>query len=119
MLYFDMKVWLPDDLLVKADKMTMATSVELRVPFLDHKLLEYAWRLPSDLKLRAGTGKHLLRQAVAGRVPAPIISRSKLGFPVPTPDGSKGNWEGLPGSYCWTGVEPAHASSRPHNWKRC
>jgi asparagine synthase (glutamine-hydrolysing) len=84
MLYFDMKVWLPDDLLVKADKMTMATSVELRVPFLDHRLLEYAWRLPSDLKLRAGTGKHLLRQAAAGRVPAPILSRSKLGFPVPT-----------------------------------
>ena len=83
MLYFDMKVWLPDDLLVKADKMTMATSLELRVPFLDHRLLEYAWRLPADLKLRAGTGKHLLRQAVAGRLPAPILSRSKLGFPVP------------------------------------
>ncbi len=83
MLYFDMKVWLPDDLLVKADKMTMATSVELRVPFLDHKLIEWAWRLPSHLKLHAGTGKRLLRQAAAGMVPAPILSRSKLGFPVP------------------------------------
>lgn len=83
MLYLDLKVWLPDDLLVKADKMTMATAVELRVPFLDHELVEWAWRLPSREKLHRGVGKRLLRRAMAGRLPAPILSRSKLGFPVP------------------------------------
>ena len=83
MLYFDLKVWLPDDLLVKADKMTMATSLELRVPFLDHRLVEWAWRLPSDQKLHGGVGKRLLRTAMADQLPAPILTRRKLGFPVP------------------------------------
>ena len=83
MLYFDLKVWLPDDLLVKADKMTMATSLELRVPFLDHELVEWAWRLPSDLKIRGGTGKYLLRQAAADLVPAQILTRPKEGFAIP------------------------------------
>ena len=83
MLYFDLKVWLPDDLLVKADKMTMASSLELRVPFLDHTLVEWAWRLPSDWKVRGGEGKHLLRRAFADVVPRPILERAKRGFPVP------------------------------------
>lgn len=83
MLYFDLKVWLPDDLLVKADKMTMATGVELRVPFLDHKLVEWAWRLPSNLKLRDRTGKFLLKRAAATLIDPAIITRRKLGFPVP------------------------------------
>lgn len=83
MLYFDLKVWLPDDLLVKADKMTMAASLELRVPFLDHELVEWTWRLPSHLKLRQGIGKYLLRRAVGNLIPSAILARSKLGFPVP------------------------------------
>ena len=83
MLYFDLKVWLPDDLLIKADKMSMASSLELRVPFLDHKIVEWTWQLPSHLKLHAGTGKRLLKQAVGGLIPAPILTRAKLGFPVP------------------------------------
>lgn len=83
MLYFDLKVWLPDDLLVKADKMTMATGVELRVPFLDHKLVEWAWRLPSHLKLRNRTGKFLLRRAAGTLLDPAILTRRKLGFPVP------------------------------------
>jgi asparagine synthase (glutamine-hydrolysing) len=83
MLYFDLKVWLPDDLLVKADKMTMAASLELRVPFLDHKLVEWAWQLPNRLKIHDGSGKHLLRKAVAGMVPPAIVNRAKRGFPVP------------------------------------
>lgn len=84
MLYVDAKVWLPDDLLLKADKMTMANSIELRVPFLDHKLVEFAATLPADLKLRRGTGKRLLRDAMAGVLPKPILTRPKKGFPVPT-----------------------------------
>lgn len=82
-LYNDTKVWLPDDLLIKADKTTMSTAIELRVPFLDHVLLEHAWRLPVDLKLRGSTGKFLLRRAVAGRIPDSILHRPKKGFPVP------------------------------------
>ena len=84
MLYADAKIWLPDDLLLKADKMTMANSLELRVPFLDHKLVEYAATLPPDLKLKGSTGKYLLREAMKNTLPKRIINRSKKGFPVPT-----------------------------------
>ncbi|HSL83604.1 MAG TPA: asparagine synthase C-terminal domain-containing protein, partial [Thermoanaerobaculia bacterium] len=84
MLRLDTTTWLPDDLLVKADKMTMAHSQELRVPFLDHRLVELAASLPLDLKVGGGKGKLLLRQAMAGTVPRAILARSKKGFPVPT-----------------------------------
>jgi len=84
MLYVDTKTWLADDLLAKADKMTMANSQELRVPFLDHRLVELAARMPPSLKVQAGTGKVLLRKAMDGLVPDAIIARSKKGFPVPT-----------------------------------
>lgn len=83
MLYNDTKVWLPDDLLIKADKMTMAWAIELRVPFLDHELLESAWALPPQLKLRGRVGKHLLRLSMAGKLPEGILTRKKKGFPVP------------------------------------
>ena len=82
MLYVDAKVWLPDDLLVKADKMTMATGLELRVPFLDHKLVEFAAALPDDRKLN-GSGKAILRQAMHRILPDAIIDRPKKGFPIP------------------------------------
>jgi asparagine synthase (glutamine-hydrolysing) len=84
MLYLDSRVWLPDDLLVKADKMTMAHAVELRVPFLDHELMEHAWSLPDHLKIAGGVGKALLRKAARGRVPQAILDRPKLGFATPT-----------------------------------
>jgi asparagine synthase (glutamine-hydrolysing) len=83
MLYFDTKVWLPDELLIKADKMTMAWAVELRVPFLDHVLLEHTWRLPPQLNRKLRFGKQLLRKAVKNKVPEPILNRPKKGFPVP------------------------------------
>lgn len=82
MLYVDAKVWLPDDLLIKADKMTMANALELRVPFLDHKLVEFAAALPDDRKLN-GSGKAILRQAMRGVLPDAIIDRPKKGFPIP------------------------------------
>jgi asparagine synthase (glutamine-hydrolysing) len=75
-------VWLPDDLLIKADKMTMANALELRVPFLDHKLVEFAATLPDDRKLNR-TGKAILRQAMRGILPDAIIDRPKKGFPIP------------------------------------
>jgi asparagine synthase (glutamine-hydrolysing) len=84
MLYVDTKTWLPDDLLIKADRMTMANAQELRVPLLDHRLVELAARLPPTCKVRGRTGKALLREATAGRVPAAILERPKKGFAVPT-----------------------------------
>jgi asparagine synthase (glutamine-hydrolysing) len=83
MLYVDTKVWLPDDLLLKADKMTMANSIELRVPFLDHKLVEFAATLPEDTKLSGTSGKSLLRKVMQGVLPRPILDRPKKGFSIP------------------------------------
>ncbi len=83
LLYVDSKIWLPDDLLVKADKMTMANGLELRVPFLDHKLVEFAATLPDDQKLGREGGKALLRRAMRGTLPERILKRPKKGFPVP------------------------------------
>ena len=83
MLYVDTKTWLPDDLLLKADKMTMANSIELRVPFLDHKVLEFAASLPSTYKLRRWTTKYVAKRALHHRVPREILKRRKAGFPVP------------------------------------
>lgn len=83
MLYVDTLSWLPDDLLVKADKMTMANSVELRVPLLDHEVLEFAASLPSSYKLRGITTKYILKTAFRKVVPEAILDRKKTGFPVP------------------------------------
>lgn len=84
MLYLDTCVWLPDDLLMKADKITMSSALELRVPLLDHRLAEYAWSLPDHHKLRGDQGKWLLRRAARGRVPEEILTRPKQGFETPT-----------------------------------
>jgi asparagine synthase (glutamine-hydrolysing) len=83
MLYVDTKTWLPDDLLVKADKMTMANSVELRVPLLDHVVMEFAASLPPHFKVREGETKRVLRATFAKLVPEEVLKRKKAGFPVP------------------------------------
>ncbi|GAB6194003.1 asparagine synthase (glutamine-hydrolyzing) [Desulfocastanea catecholica] len=83
MLYVDTKTWLPDDLLVKADKMTMATSVELRVPLLDFRVLEMAASLPTEYKVRGWSLKRILKAALKDSVPSEILNRKKTGFPVP------------------------------------
>lgn len=83
MLYADTKTWLTDDLLLKADKMTMANSIELRVPLLDHKLLEFAACLPGSFKVRGLTTKYLAKRTLGKRVPREILDRKKTGFPVP------------------------------------
>jgi asparagine synthase (glutamine-hydrolysing) len=83
MLYVDTKTWLPDDLLIKADKITMANSVELRVPLLDHKVLEFAASLPPNYKVKGLTTKRIFKQAFAHSIPEPILKRKKTGFPVP------------------------------------
>jgi asparagine synthase (glutamine-hydrolysing) len=83
MLYVDTKTSLPDDLLLKADKMTMANSIELRVPLLDHKFLEFAASLPENFKVRRFTTKYIAKQALRKQVPQEILNRKKAGFPVP------------------------------------
>lgn len=83
MLYVDLKGWLVDDLLIKADKMTMASSVELRVPFLDHRVIEFAATIPSSMKLRGGDVKWVLKEAMRSRLPQQIATREKIGFPTP------------------------------------
>ena len=83
LLYVDTKSWLPDDLLIKADKMTMASSVELRVPLLDHKVLEFAANLPSTHKTTKLSTKRVLKKTLKNHVPKEILSRKKMGFPIP------------------------------------
>ncbi|WP_435532107.1 asparagine synthase (glutamine-hydrolyzing) [Rhodococcus antarcticus] len=83
MQHLDLFTWLRGDILVKADKMTMANSLELRVPFLDPEVFRVASRLPLEEKISADTTKHALRRALADIVPAHVLHRRKLGFPVP------------------------------------
>jgi asparagine synthase (glutamine-hydrolysing) len=83
MLYVDTKLWLADDLLARGDKTSMATSLEARVPLLDHHLVEFAAGLPPHLKLKGLRRKYLLKQAVRDLLPEQILTRPKKGFPVP------------------------------------
>ncbi|QSE94451.1 asparagine synthase (glutamine-hydrolyzing) [Rhodococcus pseudokoreensis] len=83
MQHLDLFTWLRGDILVKADKMTMANSLELRVPFLDPEVFEVASRVPLDQKITKSTTKYALRQALEGIVPGHVLHRAKLGFPVP------------------------------------
>lgn len=83
MLYFDTKSWLVDDLLIKADRMSMAASLELRVPFLDYRLVEFAATIPPRYKVNRKEGKVLLKKLMKGVLPPEIIHRKKMGFPTP------------------------------------
>jgi asparagine synthase (glutamine-hydrolysing) len=83
MMYLDVKSWLVDDLLIKADKMTMASSVELRVPFLDHRVVELGARIPPKYRIKGWTTKHILKKAMEPYLPAEILHRGKMGFPTP------------------------------------
>jgi len=80
MIYWELKNRLPELLLMRVDKMTMATSVEARVPFLDHKLVEFSMKIPWQLKIKNGETKYILKKAVEGLIPRNIIYRKKIGF---------------------------------------
>ena len=91
LLYADVKTYLVE-LLMKQDQMSMATSIESRVPFLDHKLVEFAAGLPDEWKLSGLTTKRILREAMDGVLPSSILNRPKMGFPVPFAEWTRGPW---------------------------
>jgi asparagine synthase (glutamine-hydrolysing) len=90
MTYLELKLRLPELLLMRVDKITMATSVEARVPFLDHHLIEYAMGLPRNLKVKGTTGKHILKRALEAVLPADVLYKPKRGFGAPTREWFRG-----------------------------
>lgn len=81
--YADLKIWLPGDILTKVDRMSMAVGLEAREPFLDHRLVEFAARLPQSMRLRGGAGKWLMKRTLRGTLPDEILFRRKMGFVSP------------------------------------
>jgi asparagine synthase (glutamine-hydrolysing) len=94
MLYADIKTYLVE-LLMKQDQMSMAASIESRVPFLDHKLVEFVATMPPEWKLSGFTTKRVLREAAKDLLPESILRRPKMGFPVPFGIWSRGPWRGV------------------------
>lgn len=83
LIYQDLRLRLPELLLMRVDKLTMASSVEARVPFLDHQLVEFAMSVPAREKIRDGIGKHLVKRAVSDLLPEDLVWRPKQGFGTP------------------------------------
>ena len=92
MIYYELKYRLPELLLMRVDKMTMAHSLEARVPFLDHELIELAMRIPSTWKVAGGVPKAILKSAVRGLIPDAVIDRPKMGFGAPMAEWLRGDF---------------------------
>jgi asparagine synthase (glutamine-hydrolysing) len=89
-LLVDQYYYLPDDILYKVDRMSMAHALEVRPPFLDHRIVEFAAALPQALKIRGLQGKHILRELMRGKLPASVLQRKKAGFDIPAHDWFRG-----------------------------
>lgn len=89
-MYVDAMTYLPDDILVKVDRAAMAVSLETRAPYLDRRVVEFAARLPLEMKIRGGLGKHILRRVLYKHVPRDLVDRPKMGFGVPVGDWIRG-----------------------------
>jgi asparagine synthase (glutamine-hydrolysing) len=92
MIYLEFKFRLVELLLMRVDKITMSTSIEARVPFLDHKVVEFSMKIPSKLKIKNDTPKYILKEAVRGLIPDEIIDRKKMGFGAPVSEWLKGSF---------------------------
>lgn len=90
MQLIDMQTYLPDDILVKVDRASMARSLETRAPLLDHRLVEFAWRIPSSMNVNNGAGKHLIKQIAHRYLPKQLMDRPKIGFGVPVGEWLRG-----------------------------
>src|SRR3546814_4250775 len=118
-MHLDFVGYLPDDILVKLDRASMAARLEARCPLLDYRVAEFAWRLPRDMRIDAKGGKRILRDVLARYVPPALTERPKQGFSVPIADWLRGPPQGWAEAYLETGrahvltqVTNAHLVSR-------
>ena len=113
-LYFDQKYYLPDDILVKCDRMSMAHAVEVRPPFLDHRIVEFAASLPASLKIRGSRQKFVLKDLMQGQLPPAVLTRKKVGFDIPAHEWLRGPLRSLLVDTLTQGACEHDALFRPH-----
>lgn len=117
MMLVDQLHYLPDDLLAKLDRASMAVGLEARVPLLDHRVLEFAWRLPMNQKIRGRVGKYILRRVLYRHVPVALVNRPKVGFSVPVADWLKGPLKDWSGDLLSEVAEPLNSALVQRAWR--